>query len=198
MGGVRSGLKRIAQIIATVVVFPSACLAMFGRFHEGFIFFAQWWALAPGMAGSYLRVAYYSLTLERCGADCHIAFGSYFSHSQAAIGDRVGIGAYCILGRVTIGDGTMVASGCQVLSGARQHVRDSSGELSDEGGDFRRVTIGAKCWIGAGSIVMADLGSDVTVAVGTVISRDVPNGSTMAGNPARVVRPAVAAVSAVS
>jgi virginiamycin A acetyltransferase len=179
-----------ASAAAVLLVLPAACLAFFGRFHGGFVFCAQALALAPGVLGSYLRVAFYSLTLERCGHDSHIALGSYFSHAQASVGARVGIGAYCILGQVDLGDRTMLASGVQILSGVSQHVRDAQGRLTDEGRTFRRLRVGSDCWIGAASVIMADLGAYVTVAAGSVVSRDVPPGATVAGNPSRVVRPA--------
>lgn len=189
MRRIKRWVKRGAMFAAVLMVLPAACLALFGRFHGGFVFCAQGLALAPGILGSYLRVAFYSLTLERCGKDSHIALGSYFSHAQASVGARVGIGAYCILGRVDLGDRTLLASGVQILSGARQHVRNAQGRLTDEGRVFRRVRIGSDCWIGASSVIMANLGAHVTVGAGTVVSRDVPSGATVAGNPSRLVRP---------
>jgi len=186
-------VKRGARAVATILVFPAACLAFFGRFHGGFIFFAQALALVPGVLGSYLRVAFYSLTLERCEQDSHIAVGSYFSHAQASVGARVGIGAYCVLGQVDLGDGTLLASGVQILSGASQHIRDAQGQLTDEGRVFLRLRVGSDCWIGANAIIMANLGTQVTVAAGSVVSRDVPPGATVAGNPSRLVRPPMGA-----
>lgn len=189
MGIVKRLVKRGARAIAVILVLPAACLTLFGRFYAGFIFFAQALAFAPGVPGSYLRVAFYSLTLERCEQNCSIAVGSYFSHAQASVGPRVGVGAYCVLGQVDLGDGTQIASGVQILSGASQHVRDAQGQLTDEGRIFRRLSVGSDCWIGAASVIMANLGKQVTVAAGSVVSRDVPPGATVAGNPARLVRP---------
>ena len=150
-------------------------------------------ALLPGIPGNYLRAAYYSLTLTSVGRNCHIAFGSFFAHSKASIGDRVGIGAYCVLGRVDIGEGTLLGSGVQVLSGQRQHLRDEAMRLTDEGRVFRQISIGAHCWIGAGAVVAADVGSKATVGPNSVVAQDVPEGATVSGNPARnfslVVKP---------
>ncbi len=182
-------VKGASRAAAIFLVFPAACIALFGHFYGGFIFFAQALAFVPGVPGSYLRVAFYSLTLDRCGTDCNIAVGSYFSHAEASLGDRVGIGAYCVLGQVDLGDGAQVASCVQILSGANQHVRDPQGQLTDEGRIFRRLTVGPDCWIGAASVIMASLGGQVTVAAGSVVSRDVPPGATVAGNPSRLVRP---------
>ena len=128
------------------------------------------------------------MTLDHCGADSHIALGSYFSHAQASVGEQVGIGAYCILGQVDIGDRALLASGVQVLSGAMHHVRDTEGRLTDEGRVFRRLKVGTDCWVGAASIIMADLGDQVTVAAGSVVAREVASGTTVAGNPSRLVR----------
>jgi virginiamycin A acetyltransferase len=142
-------------------------------------------ALIPGLPGNYFRGAYYAFTLDRVGRDCHIAFGSFFSHSSASLADRVGIGAYCVLGQVDIGEGTLFASHVQVLSGRKQHRRDEAGHLTDEGRVFRRISIGAHCWIGSGSIIMADIGDKATVGSGAVVTQDVSEGATVSGNPAR-------------
>jgi acetyltransferase-like isoleucine patch superfamily enzyme len=144
-------------------------------------------ALMPGLPGNYLRAAYYAFTLTSVGRDCHIAFGSFFAHSSASIGDRVGIGAYCVLGQVDIGEGTLFASLVQVLSGRKQHRRDESGHLTDEGRVFRRISIGAHCWVGGGAIIMADIGAKSTVGSGSVVTQDVPEGAIVSGNPARVI-----------
>ncbi len=181
----RSFAKHVATVAARILMFPAACVAGFGRWREPYLFFAQVAAILPGLPGSYLRVAYYSFTLDGVGRNCHVGFGSYFAHSSASFGDRVGIGAYCVLGQVDIGEGTQVSSHVQILSGSRQHRRDECGRLTDEGRLFRRITVGAHCWIGAGAIVMADLGEGATIGSGSVVSRDVPQGATVRGNPAR-------------
>ena len=52
------------------------------------------------------------------------------------------------------------------------------------------ITIGDGCWIGARAIILpgVTLGRRVLVAAGAVVTRDVPDDSLVAGNPARVVR----------
>jgi virginiamycin A acetyltransferase len=189
----RSFAKQFVAVAARILVLPAACLAGFGRWHEPYVFFAHTVALIPGILGSYLRIAYYSFTLEGAGKNCHIGFGSYFAHSSASFGDKVGIGAYCVLGQVDLGEGTLVAGRAQILSGQRQHRRDMSGHLTDEGRAFQRISVGAHCWIGAGAIVMADLGEGATVGPGSVVSQNVPPRASVSGNPARnfslVIRP---------
>src|SRR3974377_1842896 len=61
---VRLSIKRAIQTVAIVIVFPAAMLTLFGRFKPVYTFFAHAFALGPGLPGSYLRAAYYKLTLS--------------------------------------------------------------------------------------------------------------------------------------
>jgi len=183
----RRAAKSLASLMFRAAVFPAAFVTGFGRWREAYTFFAHHFAGYSGMLGSYLRIAYYQFTLEQVGADCHMALGSFFASPHSSMGNRVGIGAYCVLGQVSLGDGTIMASGVQIISGSRQHLRDEHGHLTDVGRNFDRIQIGQECWLGAGAIVMADLGDMVTVALGSVVFRDVPSGAVVAGNPARII-----------
>ncbi len=180
-------LKRIVWGVALLMAVPAAALAGFGRFAAGFEFFAQLLALAPGIPGSYLRVAYYAMTLERCSLESFIGMGSFFAHREASVGRRVYIGSMCILGRAHIGDGTMIASGVQIPSGTAQHARDERGEMTDEGGRYEDIRIGAHCWIGASALVMAHVGEKATVAAGAVVVKPVEPGDVVAGTPAKSI-----------
>lgn len=184
---VKGGLHGLC--LAAVLV--PALLSGFGRAEPVFVLFAHVFALAPGIVGDYLRIAYYKLTLEGCALDSRIQFGSFFAHAQARVGSGVYIGAGCILGRTDIGDRTQIASGVQILSGRRQHARDGAGRmLGSDRGEFQSVTIGPDCWIGAAAIVMAGIGAGSTVGAGSVVVDPIPARSVAVGNPARVVKPA--------
>jgi acetyltransferase-like isoleucine patch superfamily enzyme len=50
------------------------------------------------------------------------------------------------------------------------------------------VTVGAGAWIGAGAIVLADVGRGTVVAAGSVVTKPLPDGVIAAGVPARVLR----------
>lgn len=144
-------------------------------------------SLAPGAPGDYLRSAYYFLTLHEFYMSARISFGSFFAHPEARVGSRVYVGSYCILGKVHVGEGSQIASSVQILSGHRQHVRDSLGAVH-HGGEFVTVNIGPDCWIGAGSIVMADIGARTTIGAGSIVTRPIPADAVAVGNPARVIR----------
>jgi virginiamycin A acetyltransferase len=57
---------------------------------------AQACATAPGLAGDYLRIAFYKMTLKQCSLESRISFGSFFAHSSAVVGRAVYVGSYCV------------------------------------------------------------------------------------------------------
>ena len=175
------------------IALPMALLSGFGRVHPMFTFWAQVCALAPGLPGDYLRIAFYRLTLDECSLESRIQFGSFFAHPAAKVSRGVYIGSYCVLGMTQIGERSQIASGVQILSGRKQHPRDAENRImSSEHGAFETVKIGADCWVGAGSIVMADIGNGTTIGAGSVVVAAIPADSVAVGNPARVIgeRPA--------
>ena len=185
----RSLFKNCLRAAFLVLAFPMALLSGFGRVHPLFTFWAQACSLAPGLPGDYLRIAYYRLTLEECSAESRIQFGSFFAHREARVARGVYIGSYCVLGMTQIGERSQIASGVQILSGRKQHPRDAENRMmSSDHSAFETVQIGADCWIGAGSIIMADIGGGTTVGAGSVVIGSIPADCVAVGNPARVVR----------
>lgn len=85
---------------------------------------------------------------------------------------------------VSIGEGTAIGPAVQIL--AADHPRDP--RLRRQGVRFGRpVTIGANVWIGGGAIILpgVTIGDDAIVGAGSIVTRDVPAGVTVVGNPAR-------------
>jgi virginiamycin A acetyltransferase len=184
-------IKAVLGYVFLALAFPMALLSGFGRIETVYIIFAQGCALMPGIIGDYLRVGYYRLTLLECSFESRIQFGSFFAHPQARVGRKVYIGSYCVLGRTAIGDRTQIASLVQIPSGRRQHARDSEGRiLGAQGEAFEQVNIGADCWIGAGAIVMAEVGDGSTIGAGSIVTKPIPRGSVAVGNPAQVIKTA--------
>jgi virginiamycin A acetyltransferase len=185
---VRSSIKTVVQVFSLLIVCPFAALTGFGRFARPFQFFAQSFALIPGLPGDYLRVAYYVFTLNRCSLHSRVSLGSFFAQSSAAMGTGVYIGAYCVLGRCRLGDRTQIASHVQILSGGHQHVRAVDGRIMGANEKlFSPVVIGEDCWIGASAVVMADIGPRSTIGAGAVVTRPIPADVVAVGNPARTL-----------
>ncbi len=88
----------------------------------------------------------------------------------------VRIGDHCM-----IGPGTTISTVGHPLSPAGRRAKLARGEP---------VIIGDDVWVGANAAVMPGvvIGSNVVVAAGAVVTRDVPDNVIVAGVPARVVR----------
>ena len=85
---------------------------------------------------------------------------------------------------VTIGDGAQIGPAVGIY--AADHPRDP--RLRADGLELGRpVHIGRNSWIGGGAIILpgVTIGDDAVVGAGSVVTRDVPPGATVAGNPAR-------------
>ena len=184
---IRKLLKQCWYGVFLVAAWPLAALSGFGRVKPIYTFFAHSCATVPGGIGDYFRVAYYHSDPGRVSHVEPDFVWHFFAHPEARVGARVYIGSYCIMGKATIGEGTQVASAVQVLSGQHQHIRDASGAFH-EAGDFKNVTVGADCWLGAGAIVMADVGARTTIGAASVVTRPIPADSVAVGSPARVIR----------
>ena len=86
---------------------------------------------------------------------------------------------------IAVGDGCQVGPAVQVLTA--DHPRDSA--LRRQGLESGRpVRIGRNVWIGGGAILLPGItvGDDDMIGAGSVVTRDVPAGATVAGNPARL------------
>jgi acetyltransferase-like isoleucine patch superfamily enzyme len=183
-------MRRLLLVVLKVLLAPliGACVLerRFGRGEHVFAACGELLALAPGWPGSMLRQAFYSSMLTACADRAHIGFGTLIVHRGASIGRDVYIGRHSIIGTASIGDGAKIASGVSILSGRHQH-HPAGGEAGMAVPSFSPITIGARSWIGERAVVMASVGSAAVVGAGSVVVRDVPDGATVAGNPARLI-----------
>jgi len=113
----------------------------------------------------------------------HIDYGY-----NITIGDGVFLNYGCVIldvCAVTIGAKTQIGPGVQILTA--DHPRDPAvrAQMLEFG---RPITIGANVWIGGGALLLPGItvGDDAIIGAGSVVTRDVPAGATVVGNPARV------------
>lgn len=190
------GLRQFAGIVlvslATVIVSPLALLALADmkwlRRDEWFKSIAQLLSLFPGRSGSYLRIAFYRMTLHACATKWSMQIFSKFTHPEASVGDGTYIGMHCIIGRARLGAGVLIADAVQILSGRHQHGSSASWIEQGESGTLSQISIGEKTWIGAGALVMADVGRHCVIGAGTVITKPVPDDCVVVGNPGKIIR----------
>lgn len=158
-------------------------------FNEDSIFqtFSQYLSLLPGKLGSYCRAAFYWWACPNTSDDIAMGFLTTLSHRDTTIEHGVYIGPQCNIGKCYIGENTLLGSGVHILSGNKQHhFEDVTTPIQQQGGHFTKVTIGADCWLGNASLVMASIEAHCIIASGSVVTRAIDEPYAIyGGNPAK-------------
>jgi virginiamycin A acetyltransferase len=190
----RYWIKRTVDLCCLIAVAPSAAMcaveaAVSERGDVCFVFWAQTFALVPGLPGVFARRAFYRLTLDQCDESFFIGFGATFSNRRSRIEQDAYVGPFAVIGSTWLRRGCLIGTRCSIVSGTGLHSQDSQGRwMPTDLTRIRQIDIGEYSWIGEGSIVMADIGSSAMVGAGSVVSSRVPPRVVVAGNPARIAR----------
>ncbi len=188
----RATIKATARLVAIIVTLPAALAyrlaALVAPPARVFPGWSQLLSLVPGTTGVYLRWGFYRHVLPLCQPDAWISFGTVISHPAARIGRTVHVGAFCMLGDVTLEEDVLLGSNVSIINGNRQHGIDRLDvPVREQPGEYPRITIGRDSWIGDRAIVMADVGKHCVVGAGSVVTKPVEDYAIVVGNPARVV-----------
>lgn len=145
--------------------------------------------------GAIFRLARYHSCrrlLQRCGGNVNIERGAYIGCGRdISVGDHSGIGIRAWIGRgTTIGSRVMMGPEVMIFTSNHRTTRLDVPMLEQGMTEDMPVTIGDDVWIGARAILLPGITihSGSIVGAGAVVTKDVPCGSVVAGNPARVVR----------
>ena len=147
----------------------------------------------PG--GEFWRILRYAVCRRlflTCGGNVNVERGAYIGGGRTiSIGSNSGIGINASIGRGTC-IGSNVMMGREVLIFTTNH-RTSSTETPMVCQGYEPtvpVVIGDDVWIGARAIILpgVKVGCGSVIGAGAVVSKDVPQGAVVVGNPARVVR----------
>lgn len=162
--------------------------------------------IGPDMLLTHWRL-YFRSTMVRLGKKKFKYFdntadfrpGAYaIGCSRIAIGKRVVIRPGTMLhadtreggAGITIEDDVLMGSGIHVY--VDKHMFEKSDiAIIDQGfHKSREVVIGNGCWIGANAIILpgVTIGRNSVVAAGSIVTRGVPDGVVVAGNPARIMK----------
>lgn len=165
---------------------------------------AGWWA---SYGARYARARWKLRGLQGIGGYPTVGGRPQIDTTDCEVGDRFKIWSsyrqtlVAGWGRIRIGDDVFINSG-SVIFALREVIIEDAVAISNEvyicdsdshglaGEDpvEAPVRIGRGSWIGARSMILpgVTIGSRVMVAAGSVVTRDVPDDSLVAGNPARV------------
>jgi acetyltransferase-like isoleucine patch superfamily enzyme len=106
------------------------------------------------------------------------------------IGDRCAITSRVkLVGPVTLGNLVTIGSGAQI-TGLTHNFEDVTRPIKDQGVAPCITIVEDDVWIGGNSVIIQGLriGTHCIIASGSVVTRDVPSYSVVAGNPARVIK----------
>jgi len=189
----RNLLKRLANSLFFILALPIYLIyqiesLIIGQ-EKAFRGVSQFVSLFPGLLGMYWRRAFYVLALKHCSWDCDIGFGVLFSHSSAEIGKHVYIGSRSTLGDIVLGDYATLGSNVDIMNGGKQHyINDLNTPLQEQGGEYPKVFIGNDTWIGNSCVVMASIGKKSVIGAGSVVVHDIGDFEIAVGNPAQCIK----------
>ena len=137
------------------------------------------------------RYAILQQMLGSVGQDSIIWAPFYCSYGKNTyIGDHVFLNYMCVIldnNEVRIGNHVMIGPAVQIYTAAH----DLQAESRIKGGETAKpIVIEDNVWIGGGAILLPGvrIGKNAVVGAGSVVTRNVPANTVVAGNPARVIR----------
>jgi acetyltransferase-like isoleucine patch superfamily enzyme len=190
---VKTVIKQLLRLIAIFCVLPIYLCHMFASWlttaDASLESCSQLMSLVPGRTGNLLRNAFYRLTLKHCDPTATICFGVLISKTSASIGRNVYVGPRCMLGWVALEPDVLLGPSVQIPSGPHAHTFDLLEiPIRNQPSQPKLVTIGADSWIGAASIVLADVGTQSVVGANSTVTKPIPSKTIAVGSPARAIQ----------
>lgn len=138
--------------------------------------------------GNYTPFRYFYLKLIKVnfGTKCYFSRGIViYNGNQISIGKYASIGERSMLhahGRIIIGDYFLSAPGLTINSGGHH--------ISDLTPFDKKIIIGDRVWCGTNVTILAgvEIGHDVIIGACSLVTKNIPSNSVVAGSPAKIIR----------
>jgi maltose O-acetyltransferase len=138
---------------------------------------------------------YRKSSFAKVGDNVIIHEGCFISHPEKTyLSNDIYIGPRCelfTLGEVHIGNGTVFGQEVLVLSSNHNYDSPDLKALPyDDKNVTKPIKIGENVWIGARAIILpgVTIGDGAVIGTGSVVTKDVPKGAIVAGNPAKIIK----------
>jgi len=124
----------------------------------------------------------------RLGDRTYVAAGAYLT-GDLVTGADCSVNPYTVIrGRVTMGDGVRIGAHTSILG--FNHSMESGTPVFRQPLTSKGIEIGDDVWIGSHVVILdgVRVGSHSVLAASAVVTKDVPEGAVVGGNPARFIR----------
>lgn len=145
--------------------------------------------LGPGneIASSAKVMPWTNIYGSTIGEECFI--GPFVELGGVVVGDRTRISSHCYAcpgvsfgTDCFVGHGVMFSNDLYTQPAKYGHIKDLAGTW-----ELRKTRIGNRVRIGSGAVILpVDIGDDCVIGAGAVVTGNVPAGTTVHGNPARI------------
>jgi maltose O-acetyltransferase len=151
------------------------------------------WSPRPGGGVSRrIRAGLARQMLDECGRNVNVEHGAWFGSGRGIrLGERSDLGMdSLIIGPLAVGRDVMMGPRCILLASSHAFASVDLPMNAQGFAEDRPIVIEDDVWVGAGAIVLPGvrIGTGSVVGAGSVVTKDVPPWTVVAGNPARVVR----------
>lgn len=125
----------------------------------------------------------------RMGDHSYIAGYAYLT-DHVIMGRDCTVNAYTVVrGRITMGDAVRIGAHTSILA-FNHTMSDPDVEVFRQPISSRGIDIGSDVWIGSHVVILdgVTIGDRAMIAAGAVVTKDVPAGAVVGGNPAKLIR----------